>query len=143
MTGVTPTLAAIVELATPSAAINNTLARSTSRWAALEDRASTANGLGVLVLVDHVLVDAVGHELAGLGFHPRRDEGGEVQPGTAIEQQLVVDQLVGDIGRNRILRQATLRRRQALPECGVGLGDQWIGSSGWWTDAGRNRGAGP
>src|SRR5665811_2119394 len=45
-----------------------------------------------------------------------------------VEQQLVVDQLVGDIGRNRSLRQATLRRRQALPECGVGLGDQWIGT---------------
>ena len=46
------------------------------------------------------------------------------------EQQLVVDELVGDIGRNRILRQATLRRRQAFPECGVGLGDQWIGAPG-------------
>ena len=87
-------------------------------------------GLGVLVLVDHVLVDAVGHQLAGLGFHPGRDEGGEVEPGPAIELQLVVDQLVGDIGRNRIMRQATLRRRQALPECGVGLGEQCIGTSG-------------
>lgn len=46
------------------------------------------------------------------------------------EQQLVVDELVGDIGRNRILRQARLRRRQAFPECGVGLGDQWIGAPG-------------
>src|ERR1035437_1040621 len=38
VTGVTPTLAAILELATPSAAINNTVARFTSRCAAVEDR---------------------------------------------------------------------------------------------------------
>lgn len=46
------------------------------------------------------------------------------------DQQLVVARLVGDIGRNRILLEARLRRRQALPECGVGLGDQWIGAPG-------------
>ena len=40
-----------------------------------------------------------------------------------------MDQLVGDIGRYRVLRKATLRRRQALPECGVGLGEQCIGTS--------------
>ena len=36
--------------------------------------------------------------------------------------------VVTNVARFRILRQATLRRRQALPECGVGLGDQWIGT---------------
>jgi len=43
VTGVTPTLAAIWELATPSAAISNTLARFTSRCAEVLDRASTVN----------------------------------------------------------------------------------------------------
>src|SRR5664280_3691473 len=43
VTGVTPIIAAILELATPSAAINNTLARFTSRCAAVEDRDSMAN----------------------------------------------------------------------------------------------------
>jgi hypothetical protein len=43
VTGVTPTLAAIWELATPSAAINNTLARCTSRCAEVLDAASTVN----------------------------------------------------------------------------------------------------
>ena len=43
VTGVTPTVAAILELATPSAAINNTFARFTSRCAAVEDRASNVN----------------------------------------------------------------------------------------------------
>ena len=55
-------------------------------------------GLRVLVLVDHVLVDALGHQLRGLRLHPRRDERGQVQPRAAVEQQLVVDQLVGDPG---------------------------------------------
>ena len=41
--GVTPTPAAILALATPSAARTNTLARCTARWAAVEDRASTSN----------------------------------------------------------------------------------------------------
>ena len=40
---VTPTAAAILALATPSAAINNTLARFTSRCAAAKDRAGTVN----------------------------------------------------------------------------------------------------
>src|SRR5664280_3779746 len=43
VTGVTPTVTAILELATPSAAINNTMARFTSRWGAVEDRDSMAN----------------------------------------------------------------------------------------------------
>src|SRR5664279_3707786 len=43
VTGVTPTAAAILALATPSAAINNTLARFTSRCAAAKDRAGTVN----------------------------------------------------------------------------------------------------
>src|ERR1019366_211269 len=43
VTGVTPTVAAILELATPSAAINSTLARFTSRCAAVEDRANNVN----------------------------------------------------------------------------------------------------
>jgi len=85
-------------------------------------------GLRVLVLVDQVLVEALGHQLASLRFHPGRDEGGEVQPRTAIEQQLVMDQLVGDIRRHRVLREAILRRREALAHCGVGLRHQRIGA---------------
>ena len=71
-------------------------------------------GLRVLVLVDHVLVDTLGHQQPGLGLHPGRDEGGEVQPGAAVEQQLVVDELVGNVGRNRVVGQLRVRRRDGL-----------------------------
>ena len=54
--------------------------------------------LRVLVLVDHVLVQALGHQLLGLRLHPGGDEGGEVHARVAVEHQLVVDDLVGDVG---------------------------------------------
>jgi hypothetical protein len=43
-------------------------------------------GLRVLILVDHVLVQALGHELHRLGFHPGGDERGEVQLGVPVQQ---------------------------------------------------------
>ena len=61
-------------------------------------------GLRVLVLVDHVLVEALGHELLGLRLHPRRHERGHVEPRVAVEHQLVVDDLVRDVGRHLALR---------------------------------------
>ena len=56
--------------------------------------------LRVLVLVDHVLVEALGHQLLGLRLHPRRDERGHVEPRVAVEHQLVVDDLVRDVRRH-------------------------------------------
>ena len=47
--------------------------------------------LRVLVLVDHVLVEALGHQRVGLRLHPRRHERREVQPRVAVEQQLGAD----------------------------------------------------
>src|SRR5207247_107613 len=76
-----------------------------------EDRHAARLELGrlrVLVLVDHVLVEALGHQLLGLRLHPRRDERGHVQPRVAVEHQLVVDDLVRDVGRH-------LARRQLVP----------------------------
>jgi hypothetical protein len=55
--------------------------------------------LRVLVLVDHVLVQALGHQLLGLRLHPCRHERRHVQPGVAVEHQLVVDDLVRDVRR--------------------------------------------
>ena len=54
--------------------------------------------LRVLVLVDHVLVEALRHQLLRLRLHPGGDEGGEVHARVAVEHQLVVDDLVGDVG---------------------------------------------
>ncbi len=61
--------------------------------------------LRVLVLVDHVLVEALGHELLGLRLHPRGDERGQVQARVAVEHQLVVDDLVGDVAGHLALGQ--------------------------------------
>ncbi len=77
-------------------------------------------GLRVLVLVDHVLVDAQVHERVHLGLLPRLAEGGQVLAGVAVEHELVVHGLV--------------RRRQ-------GGSRPWgTGTSAWpWTGPGRRR----
>jgi len=51
-------------------------------------------GLRVLILVDHVLVGRLLHELPDLGFDPGGAEGGEILLGVAIEDELIVDGLV-------------------------------------------------
>ena len=53
--------------------------------------------LRVLVLVDHVLVEAVTHQLSRLRLHPGRHEGGQVEAGVAVQHQLIGDHLVGDV----------------------------------------------
>ena len=55
-------------------------------------------GLRILVLVDHVLVDAVVHQLVDLGLAPRLAEGREILPRVAVEQQFVPDGRI-DIAR--------------------------------------------
>ncbi len=98
-----------------------------------EDRHAPVLELGrlrILVLVDHVLVDAVVHQLPGLRFHPGRDKGRQVEARAAVEQQLVVDELVGDVGRHRGAGEAVLRRAEPLPECGVRLRDHGVGAPG-------------
>lgn len=67
-------------------------------------------GARVLVLVDHVLVEALRHQHPGLRLHPGGDEGGEIQPGVAVQHQFVVDQLVRDRGCQRPVREPVLGR---------------------------------
>ena len=93
--------------------------------------------LGVLVLVDHVLVEALVHEPAGGRLHPGRHERREVQPRVAVEHQLVVDDLVGAVGRHLLLGELQARDRMQLagvgelrPDVEVGASlrrDSWIG----------------
>src|SRR5215211_5160743 len=70
--------------------------------------------LRVLVLVDHVLVEAFGHQLLGLRLHVRCYERREVQTSVAVEHELIVDDLVGHVGRHRPVRQAVLGNGRAL-----------------------------
>ena len=83
-------------------------------------------GLRVLVLVDHVLVGALLHQGERLRLHPGRDEGGEVEPGAAVQQQLVLDQLVGDVGGHRIVVQRDLRQRDLVTDGRIGQADQRV-----------------
>lgn len=83
-------------------------------------------GARVLVLVDHVLVPALGHQDPGLRLHPGGDEGGEVQPRVAVQHQFVMDELICRGGRQRPVREPVLGRglghaadRVGLPEEGV------------------------
>ena len=78
-------------------------------------------GLRILVLVDHVLVEALGHEPLRLRLHPRADERGEVEPRIPVEHQLVVDDLVRAVRRHLVCRQLVardVRRVERERRCG-------------------------
>ena len=82
-------------------------------------------GLRVLVLVDHVLVEALGHELLGLGLHPRGHERGDVETRVAVEHELVVDDLVRDVRWHLAFRELVARDRprfeaEVRSDCEVG-----------------------
>src|SRR6185295_11690776 len=77
-----------------------------------------------------VLVEALGHQLFGLRFHPGSDECRYVQTGVAVEHQLVVNHLVGDIGRELLLRE-----KMARDLCALEREQRWHGQ----ILSGRNR----
>ncbi len=86
----------------------------------------------VLVLVDHVLVERLGHQLLGLRVHPRGDERRQVQPRAAVEHQLVVDEPVGGIGIHRFVGHPQRRDRRHGQPTGVGRCDLWaVGTLAW------------
>ena len=94
--------------------------------AALLDR----RGQRVFVLVDHVLVERLGHQLLGLGIHPGGDERRQVQPRAAVEHQLVMDEAVGGVGIHRLLGHPQRRYRGGEHAAGVGGRDRVCGH-GW------------
>ena len=90
-----------------------------------EDVHATAldlGGLGVLVLVDHVLRGALGHEQLGLGLHPGRHERREVEPGVAVQHQLVVDDLEGGPRRHALGRRSRRRGTSPTSPCWANCG---------------------
>ena len=66
--------------------------------------------LRVFVLVDHVLVDGIGHQLLDLVLYPGRAEGREVLPRIAVQQQLVAYQRIGGTRFGATVRQPVLRK---------------------------------
>ena len=58
--------------------------------------------LRILVLVDHVLVGRLGHERTRPRRHPGGHERRQIQPGAAVEQQLVGEQVVRDLGAGSV-----------------------------------------
>ena len=70
----------------------------------------------ILVLVDHVLVEAVSAISARrLGFHPGAHERGQVQPGVAVEHQFVVHDLIRDVRIDPSGRKGVLRHPDRFP----------------------------
>ena len=66
-------------------------------------------GLRVLILVDHVLGQAFRHQLRGLRFHPGGHERGQVEPGVAVQHQLVPYHLQRGVRQHAVLGQLVLR----------------------------------
>jgi len=65
-------------------------------------------GLRILVLVDHVLIRRLGHQRSRRRRHPRRYERRQVQARAAVEQQLVRNQVVRDLGAGALLEQLVM-----------------------------------
>jgi hypothetical protein len=86
--------------------------------------------LRVLVLVDHVLVETLRHQLTGLWLHPGGDERRQIEPRAAIEQQLVMNQLVGDVRRHGVVGERRPRRADAFAECRISQAEKRIGVTG-------------
>jgi|GEM_PF-5560799 len=75
-------------------------------------------GLRILILVDHVLVETLIHQLVHLGLLPGLAKGGEILPRITIQHQLVMDQLVS--GPGRLLAAGELGFRQHRGRFGGG-----------------------
>jgi hypothetical protein len=68
--------------------------------------------LGIFVLIDVVLAQAVGEQPVGLRLHPGRHESGQVEGRIAVEVELVANDPVCDIGRHHLLGQLVPRDRR-------------------------------
>ena len=69
-------------------------------------------GLRVLILVDHVLGQAVRHQLGRLRLHPGGHERGQVEPGVAVQDQLVAYRLQCGVRQQAMLGQPVPRDGQ-------------------------------
>jgi hypothetical protein len=79
-------------------------------------------GPGVLGVVDEVAVGVLGDDPLRLGLHPGGHEGGEVPGGVAVDGHLLVDQVIGVLGRHAVLREAHVGRP---------LDEEAAGVAGW------------
>ena len=75
--------------------------------------------LRVFILVDHVLVERVSHQLARFRLHPCGYKCGQIQSGIAIQHQLVVDQVVRSLRQHPFFRDLVLGRCAAQSTPGV------------------------
>jgi hypothetical protein len=85
-------------------------------------------GLGVLVAVDHVAIGALIKQSVRRRLHPGRHECRQIQPGVAVEHQLVVDDLVGRLSRQPVRCKPVARNVVELPALGeVGTDAEELG----------------
>ena len=84
------------------------LQRSASMWT---QRVSISAVLGILVLVDHVLVDGEVHDLVDLGLLPCLAEGRQVLAGVSVQEELVLNHLEDVRGQAFLLGELVFRQR--------------------------------
>ena len=82
--------------------------------------------LRVLILVDHVFVEGIGHQLLHFGLDPGGAEGRQVLPGIAVQQQFVAHQVVGDKRRGRVIREAIFGQLVLGGATRINVCDGWI-----------------
>ena len=97
-------------------------ASSTAGSSMLTQRSSISAVRGYSSLSIMFLSNVSAISSCACGFHPRGDERGEVEPRVAVEHQLVVDELVRDVGVELTFRQRVTRRvsRSRRPGCRAG-----------------------
>ncbi len=64
--------------------------------------------LGILRFVDGIFLQGFRHETHGLGLHVGLAEGAQILTGVALVQQIVLDDLISDLGVDGILSQPVL-----------------------------------
>src|SRR5258708_456764 len=84
-------------------------------------------GLRVLILINHILVERLRHQSFCFWLHPGGDEGGQVEPGIAIEDQFIMDQAISDIGCHFLGREFVTWNTVVQCACRVG----WCQYSIW------------
>jgi hypothetical protein len=72
----------------------------------LETAFLNLSGLGIFILINHIFFRTFLHQPPRLRLHPGAHKSGQVEPGIAIEHQVIVDQLITQIGAQALFRQA-------------------------------------
>ena len=78
--------------------------------------------LGVFVVVNEIFVQILMDEIARLWLHPGGHEAGQIERGVGVHVQLIVDELVGRVGRHALFWNFLGRHSLVKEALAVGAG---------------------